>query len=162
VVIVIPAASVAFTRPEFDDFLYALVGADRNEMPLSVLSALARLNVDPWEEASELCELPKDTAAHRLAALIARLPGGRWAQADCGAIAERLVELLPDRSRSKAVTAGVDRDTRETNSAAAMKILLCAALGLTALIMVASHQSPSRDGHADGPPSSTGSPPQSR
>ena len=52
-----PATSVSFFRPEFDDFLYAPVGADSNEMPLSVLSALARLNVDPWEEAAELTPL---------------------------------------------------------------------------------------------------------
>jgi hypothetical protein len=37
---------------EFDNFLYASIGADRNGMPLSVLSALARLDLDPWEEAS--------------------------------------------------------------------------------------------------------------
>ena len=77
-----PGASVSFFRPEFDDFLYAPIGADRNEMPLSVLSALARLDIDPWEEAAELSELPKDTATQRLASLIARLPGGQWTQAD--------------------------------------------------------------------------------
>ena len=57
------AASVSFFRREFDDFLYAAIGADRNEMPLTVLSALSRLDVDPWEEAAELSELPQDTAA---------------------------------------------------------------------------------------------------
>src|SRR3979411_878626 len=96
-----PAASVSFFRPEFDDFLYAPIGAERNDMPLSVLSALARLNVDPWEEAAELSELSKDNATQRLASLIARLPAGRWAPADCRAIANRLIELLPYRSRSK-------------------------------------------------------------
>ena len=80
--------SVSFFRPEFDDFLYAPIGADRNEMPLSVLSALARRDVDPWEEAAELSELPKRTASQRLAALIARLPGGRWTQADSRGIAD--------------------------------------------------------------------------
>ena len=44
-----PATSVSFIRPEFGDFLYAPIGEDRNEMPLSVLSALARLGVDPEE-----------------------------------------------------------------------------------------------------------------
>lgn len=156
-----PGTSVSFSRPEFDEFLYAPIGAERKNLALSVLSALARLNIDPWAEAAELSEMPKHSAAQRLASLIARLPDGRWAEADCGAIADRLVELLPDHSRSKAVTAGEARDTREIDSAAAMKIFLCAALGLTALIMVASHQSSSRDEHTDGP-SSTGSPPQSR
>ena len=56
-----PGASVSFFRPEFDDFLYAAIGSDKDEMPLSVLSALARLNIDPWEEAAELSELPKSS-----------------------------------------------------------------------------------------------------
>jgi hypothetical protein len=92
-----PGASVSFFnfRPEFGDFLYAPVGVERNEMTLSVLSALARLDLDPWKEAAELSELAKNTGAQRLASLIARLPGGRWTQADSGAIADRLIELLP-------------------------------------------------------------------
>ena len=57
-----PAASVFFVGSQFNDFLYAPIGADRNEMPLSVLSALARLDIDPWKEAAELSELPTDTA----------------------------------------------------------------------------------------------------
>jgi hypothetical protein len=43
-VIVTAAASVSFFKPEFGDFLYAAIGADRNEMPLTVLSALSRLD----------------------------------------------------------------------------------------------------------------------
>ena len=43
-------------------------------MPLSVVLALARLNLDPWQEAAELSELPKETAAATLETLIARLP----------------------------------------------------------------------------------------
>jgi hypothetical protein len=90
-----PATSVSFFRSEFDDFLYAAIGADRNESPLSVLSALARLDLDPWREAAELSRLPKGVAAARLERLIARLPRGRWAEADLGAIADRLIALLP-------------------------------------------------------------------
>jgi hypothetical protein len=74
------AASVLFFRPELDDFTYASIGAQRNEMPLTVLSAL--LGVDPWEEATELSGLPKEIAAQRLTSLIARLPGGFSAQGD--------------------------------------------------------------------------------
>jgi hypothetical protein len=64
-------------------------------MPLSVLSALARLDVDPRKEAAELSELPKGTAAQRLGSLIARLPGGRWTPAESRAIADRQIDLLP-------------------------------------------------------------------
>ena len=94
-VIVTPATSIFFFRPEFDDFLYAPIGAHGGEMPLSVLSALARSDLDPWQEAAELSDLPKDIATQRLASLISQLPGGRWTLADSGAIAGRLIEFLP-------------------------------------------------------------------
>ena len=67
-------------------------------MPLSVLSALARLGLDPWKQAAELSELPRDCATQRLAVLIVRLPGGRWTQAEAGEIAHRVIKLLPSRN----------------------------------------------------------------
>jgi hypothetical protein len=138
VVIVTPAASISFFRPELDDFLQAPIGMERNEMPLSVLSALARLNLDPWKEAAELSELPRDSAAQRLAALIVRLPGGQWTQADSMGIAHRLIELLPRRS-SPAVPLiekvhGIPRIT----SSPSARMLICAALVGIAIISVAS------------------------
>jgi len=48
-----------------------------------------------------LPELPKDTATHRLASLIERFPGGRFAPGDSRAIAGGLIELLPCRGSSK-------------------------------------------------------------
>lgn len=84
-------------RPEFHDFLYAPVGDDSNGMLVSVLSALARLNVDPWQEAAELSRLPRDTAIQRLISLIASLPYGLAAFPDREIAAARLVALLPHR-----------------------------------------------------------------
>jgi len=123
VVIVTPATSVSFFRSEFDEFLYAAIGVDRNEMPLSVLSALARLNLDPWKEAAELSKLPKDTAAARLETLIARLPGGPWAQADLGAVADRLIALLPHLARATVPLAGKAHGRRDVTASAVAKIL---------------------------------------
>ena len=148
--------AVTFFRPEFDEFLFAPIGADGNEMLLSVLSALARLNVDPWEEAAELAELPKDTATQRLASLIARLPGGRWTQADSRAIADRLIELLPNRSSPKVLPLAYSLGKMSV----AAKILICAALGVAALIFAASREPSSRSDPADAPAFST-TPPQS-
>ena len=82
---------------EFDDFLFAPVGEQSNGMPLSVISALTRLDFDPWEKAGQLSKLTAKDASQALAALIARLPGGRWEIADASAIATRLVALLPRR-----------------------------------------------------------------
>ncbi len=85
--------------PQFDGFLFAEVGEDRNGMRVSVLSALARLGVDPWQEARELAGLPEDSARERLDALIAKLPGVPSLILDHRAIAERLVALLPRFAR---------------------------------------------------------------
>ena len=155
-----PAASVSFFRPEFNEFLYAPIGADGNEMPLSVLSALSRLDVDPWKEAAELSELPKDTATLRLATLIARLPRGRWAQPDSRAIADRLIELLPRRGSSKAPLTEKAHGLRGTTGSAVVKMLIIAALGVAALIIAASRETSSRGDHADVPAFSRSSPPQ--
>ena len=149
------APSVSFFRPEFDDFLYAPIGADRNEMPLTVLSALSRLDIDPWKEAAELSELPKDTATQRLAALVARLPGGRWA-ADAKAIADRLIELLPRRSRVQS-NENAHRIQQMTGSPV---LLICAALALVALIIATSLERSARSDDTDAPAFSRATPPQ--
>ena len=69
-------------------------------MPLSVLSALARLDVDPWEEADKLARLPGETATQRLASLIAGLPDWPSMHIDPRTIAARLIALLPRQARS--------------------------------------------------------------
>jgi len=150
------AASVSFFRPEFDDFLYAPIGTDRNEMPLSVLSALSRLDVDPWREAAELSELPKGVATQRLASLIARLPGGRWPLADARAIADRLIQLLPHRGSS----APSVMKPRGLYGNVSTIVLICAALGIAGLIIAAGYERSTRSDDADAPAYSRTSPPQ--
>jgi hypothetical protein len=82
---------------EFNDFLFASVGAEKSGIELTVLSALTRLGFDPWGEAARLSDLPKETAARALAATIAGLPAGEWSVSDTSAIAARLVSHLPGR-----------------------------------------------------------------
>jgi hypothetical protein len=103
-------AGNSLLKPEFNDFLLAPIGEERNEMPLSVLSALARLDVDPWQEAARLDQLPKELAAESLAEMIGDLPGGQWGPPDSRLIAARLVQLLPSRdaSRTPSALAGAD------------------------------------------------------
>ena len=156
-VIMTAAASVSFFRPEFDDFLYAPIGADRGEMPLSVLSALSRLDVDPWREAAELSELPKGVAIQRLASLIARLPGGRWPLADARSIADGLIQLLPHRDisvPSVMKTGGLHGMNVSTI------VLICASLVIAGLIIAASYERSTRNYDADAPAYSNASPPQ--
>jgi hypothetical protein len=57
------AALSPLIRPEFDEFLEASIGEDRNGTTLSVLSALARLEVDPWQEATNLARMTREAAA---------------------------------------------------------------------------------------------------
>ncbi len=97
-------ASPAFLGTEFDNFLFAPIGEDGNGMLLSVLSALARLELDPWQEAARLARLPATSATRRLASLLAALPDGARGQRDFSAIAARLVALLPRKAPSSAVT----------------------------------------------------------
>jgi len=87
-------ASFTNPTPEFDAFLSALVGEDSSGLPLSVVSALARMDLDPWEEAGKLAGLPKDTAALRLAELLLAVPDTSLRNGDRTAIANRLIALL--------------------------------------------------------------------
>jgi len=107
-------------------------------MPLSVLSALARLGLDPWKEATELSELPSDSATHRLAALIMRLPGGRWTQADSKGIAHRLIELLPRRGSPAVPLMEKAHGIPRMTTTPAAKLLLCAVFVGIVLIGAAS------------------------
>jgi hypothetical protein len=81
--------------PEMDSFLFADVGKEVDGIPLSVLSALARLGVDPRDEAARLSRLTSKAAASQLARLFARLPDRPWTPPELRRIAKRLVELLP-------------------------------------------------------------------
>lgn len=96
-------------RPEYslghsayNDFLFAPLGHDAAGTELTVLSALTRLGIDPWQEAARLADLPRAAAASALATAIARLPGiglgGSWTAADAAAVAGRLVAALPEGS----------------------------------------------------------------
>ena len=63
-------------------------------MLLSVLSALARLELDPWREAESLSKLPVQLATERLTSLLSSLPSAQL-KAPAPATIMRLVGLLP-------------------------------------------------------------------
>jgi len=79
---------------EFDKFLHATIGDD-NGMPLTVLSALARLDVDPWEEAAKLTRLTEKSAVAQLASLLGALRHASLLCPDPTGIAAPLIALLP-------------------------------------------------------------------
>lgn len=96
----IHSSSTPLLGSEFDAFLFAPVGDDRNGMQLSVISALARLDVDPWQEAASLARLPGINAKERLTSLLAALPAEPPTHRDTGMIATRLITLLPRETGS--------------------------------------------------------------
>jgi len=85
---------------EFDAFLFAPIGEEKNGMLLSVLSALARLDRDPWREAAELARMPREAAKQRLTSLMEALPDCPTTRPEPWAISTRLIALLPRGARS--------------------------------------------------------------
>lgn len=73
---------------DYDEFLFAPIADDAAGMPQTVLTTLARLDLDPWDEAASLVRLPRDSASERLASLLS-VPA---------ATAIRLVKLLHEPS----------------------------------------------------------------
>lgn len=78
----------------YDAFLFAQVCDDANGMHLSVLSALARMNVDPWEEATRLAAMPKAVAEKTLVSILDVVAGKIWNTSETTETAARLVRLL--------------------------------------------------------------------
>jgi hypothetical protein len=117
--------SISQSRSEFDEFLYAPIEDGSNGMLLSVLSALARLDIDPWQEAGNLTSMSRESATQRLASLISSLPGGPLAHLDARTIAARLISLLPRRpSISIAPSEMLPGPSALNNSRAVMYILI--------------------------------------
>jgi hypothetical protein len=140
------SASLSNFGLEFDAFLFAPVGDYKNGMLLSVLSALARLDVDPWQEAADLARLPGSTAIERLTSLIAALPGRPVSPPDSERIAARLIALLPGRAGSIAPSrSGISGGVPATNLQTVVRMvtvnLILVAFMLGAQWMIASHVS---------------------
>ena len=94
------SATVLSRGSEFDAFLFAQIGEERNGMLLTVLSALARLDLDPWREAAELARMPKQAAKQRLTSLIEALPEAPSTRPEPETISTRLIALLPPGASS--------------------------------------------------------------
>ena len=83
--------------PDFEQFLYSPVGEDRNSNVVTVLSALARLDLDPWAETAALVSLDDSAARARLAQLLSQLRDVPALKRNAGQVARDLSLLLPDR-----------------------------------------------------------------
>jgi hypothetical protein len=95
----------ALPHSDLNPFLRAEIGVEAGGMAVSVLTMLARCDVDPWREAGRLARLPRATAAGALARLIADSCQGVWPMPDAMVVALRLVNLLPGRDAGAAFPA---------------------------------------------------------
>lgn len=125
------AALTPLLSREFDSFLFAPIDDDREELSLSVVSALARLDVDPWGEAAGLARMPKERALERLTSLIASLPKGSEPGRPPEATAARLIALLPRAGGVKvSATARITAaNTRLSRSSIALGLLVLLLVG---------------------------------
>jgi hypothetical protein len=87
--------SVSNVTSQYDEFLFAPIGDEPGGMRLSVISALARMNVDPWEEAARLSALSTTEAQRTLVSTLDLFPGKRQKSEETEILAARLVALLP-------------------------------------------------------------------
>ncbi len=129
-------ARFSLLHSDLNDFLFAAVGDEANGMPLNVVSALTRLDVDPWDEAARLSTLPKAVAVAALAPMIARLPICRQPRSDDWEISRRLVELLPAHGRAAApgsLEREAAKDKRRLRLAMVLVCLVFAAAMLAAI-----------------------------
>src|SRR5260370_41763482 len=119
--------------PEFDGFLFASVGEEVDGVPLSVLSALSQLGLDPRDEAARLAHLTKEAAADQLARMIARLSDRRWSVSEAQRIASGLIERLPTRNAAKKDDHG-GRGVKPATGFKASSLLIYLALTLAMLV----------------------------
>jgi hypothetical protein len=127
-----PTASLSAT---FNDFLFATVCEEPNDMPLSVISALARLDLDPWAEAAELARMPADGAARRLSSLLAGVASVPATPPDRATIAVRLVALLPAAAKAEGSHTAAGVPTGAPVSAPGIMCLFFLAWMIASLLM---------------------------
>jgi hypothetical protein len=129
-------------RPEFDEFLFATVGDEIDGIPLSLVSALTRLGLDPWEEAGRLSSLSNREAVEQLARLIAEVPSSFRPLGEARVLADGLVGLLPRHGPSR--TSALQVQIRPRCGAPALPKLsqfwvACFVLAVAALVSAVVH-----------------------
>ena len=128
-------------RPDLHRFLFATVGDEIEGVPLSVISALTRLGLDPWQEAGRLSSLSNREAIEQLARLIAELPGLLRPLGEAREIADRLIQLLPRHDTDRKSTPQVQirlcylRPTLSTTSQLWVACLVLAAAVLVSAFL---------------------------
>jgi hypothetical protein len=153
------SASVSFQRSQLDDFLFAPIGYEKNGMTLTVLSALARQDIDPWREAASLAQMPRESATMRMSSLIAQLPEKLSSRSDPEAIAARLVARLPRQVAAAPTPNKASPRASAVNYSGLFIFLALAAFLLGARVLIAIRELPTNVDGAHASISSRSSPP---
>jgi hypothetical protein len=98
-----------FKNSGLNAFLFAEVGTELNGSPLTILSVLARLGQDPWDEAANWAKLPKAATIDRLAQSISQMPLTPQALGEARTTATRLIKLLPSQAAGPAQPAAASK-----------------------------------------------------
>ncbi len=96
----------------YDDFLFAVICEDSNGTQLSVISALTRVDVDPWEEAARLEKMAGTLAQKHLVSVLDKTSGQNWSISQKEVVASRLVALLPSSEEETNSTLASERIVR--------------------------------------------------
>jgi hypothetical protein len=87
--------TVVIPSSRYNDFLFAVICEEPNGTQLSVLSALTRIDIDPWEEAARLAAMTEPIAKSRLVSVLDQASENSWSPSQKAAIASRLIGRLP-------------------------------------------------------------------
>lgn len=77
-----------------DRFLFTQL-QENDGVPLTVLSMLARQDLEPIEEALRLSQLPHEEAVNSLASKLWKSDSKKWSPSDASILAAQLIALLP-------------------------------------------------------------------
>lgn len=114
-------------HPEFEPFLLAEIGDDHTGLPLTVQSALARLDLDPQSEAVRIYEQSREAAVRTLTDLIDALPEGSWTKLDARELATDLLTLMPHGRRRQAESMANGPPPRTAPRMTIPRLLICVA-----------------------------------
>jgi hypothetical protein len=95
-------AFFALRHAGLEPFLYADAGMPSEGSPLTVLSMLARLGLDPWARSAQWVGMARPAAIDGLAACLGQIGRGSADATATRAAAERLIGLLPARIGTRA------------------------------------------------------------
>jgi hypothetical protein len=136
------ARPICALRPDLDKFLFATIGEEIDGIPLSVVSAFARLGLDPWEEAGRLSVLSRHEAAEQLARLIAETPGCSRPLTAAREVVRPLVVLLPNHDTAPRISSQIQIRPRYLRLAASLPLpywIVCAVLTAAVLFSAIAH-----------------------